>query len=73
MGHIELEPLLKVLILVYCEEMNGKRTKSANLTALVLTIQVFSNTTLNFWVRGNRGFQENRALLTHEGKGITFH
>jgi hypothetical protein len=70
MGHIKLEPMLEVLI--YCEEMNDKRTKFANLTALVLTIQVFSNTTLNFWVRGNRGFQENRALLTLEGKGITF-
>jgi hypothetical protein len=72
MGHIEIDPMLKVLIPVYCEEINDKRTKSANLTALVLTIQVYSNTTLNLWVRGNRGFQENRPLLTLEGKGITF-
>jgi hypothetical protein len=70
MGHIDLEPMLKVLI--YCEEMDDKRTKFANLTALVLTIQVFSNTPLNLWVRGNRGFQENRALLTLEVKGTTF-
>jgi len=70
MGHIDLEHMLKVLI--YCEEMKDKRTKFANLTALVLTIQVFSNATLNLWVRGNRGFQENRVLMTFEGKGITF-
>jgi hypothetical protein len=70
MGHTDLEPMLKVLI--YCEEMNDKRTKFANLTALVLTIQVFGNTALNLWVRGNRGFQENRAFLTLEGKCITF-
>jgi hypothetical protein len=70
MGHIDLQPMLKVLI--YCEEMNYKRTKFANLTALVLTIHVFSNTTLNLWARSNRGFQENRALLTLEGNGITF-
>ena len=53
MEHIDLEPMLKVLI--YCEEMNDKRTKLANLKALVLTIQVFSNTPLNLWVRSNRG------------------
>jgi hypothetical protein len=51
MGHINLKPMLKVLI--YCEEMNDKRTKFANLTALVLTIQVFSNTALILWVCGN--------------------
>jgi hypothetical protein len=70
MGHIDLQPMLKVLI--YCEETNDKRTKFAHLTALVLTNQVFSNTKLKLWVRGNRGFQENRALLTLEGKGTTF-
>jgi hypothetical protein len=62
MGHIDLEPMLKVLI--YCEEMNDKRTKFANLTALVLTIQVFSNTALILWLCGNCGFEENRALMT---------
>ena len=70
MEHIDLEPMLKVLI--YYEEMNDKRTKLANLKTLVLTIQVFSNTLLNLWVRGNRGFQENRVLLTLEVKGTTF-
>ena len=70
MGHIELEPMLKSLI--YCEETNDKRTKFANLTALGPTIQVFSSTTRNLWVRGNRSFQENRALLTLECKGTTF-
>jgi hypothetical protein len=50
MGHIDLKPVLKVLI--YCEEMNDKR-KFASLRALVLMIQVFSNIALILWVCGN--------------------